>query len=166
MYCTTVEVLLPLVCCRWSWCVRLSAPPCAPLFGPRVSADRRPFPPCFISFTPQFLQRQADDLYMGSSAPRRSDAARREGTREATPRTRAALSHVWCAVRLPHSSRILCNRRPKSLPAIAWAQVRCAQSEGQHFDLLSLLPSLVGSMSSYYVEPKTLRPVWGALWTA
>ena len=35
-------------CCRWSWCVRLSAPPCAPLFGPRVSAVRRPFPPCFI----------------------------------------------------------------------------------------------------------------------
>ena len=35
-------------CCRWSWCVRLSAPPCAPLFGPRVSAIRRPFPPCFI----------------------------------------------------------------------------------------------------------------------
>ena len=31
-----------------SWCVRLSAPPCAPLFGPRVSAVRRPFPPCFI----------------------------------------------------------------------------------------------------------------------
>ena len=28
--------------------VRLSAPPCAPLFGPRVSAVRRPFPPCFI----------------------------------------------------------------------------------------------------------------------
>jgi hypothetical protein len=26
----------------------LSAPPCAPLFGPRVSAVRRPFPPCFI----------------------------------------------------------------------------------------------------------------------
>ena len=28
--------------------LRLSAPPCAPLFGPRVSAVRRPFPPCFI----------------------------------------------------------------------------------------------------------------------
>ena len=35
-------------CLVWSWCVRLSAPPCAPLFGPRVSAVRRPFPPCFI----------------------------------------------------------------------------------------------------------------------
>ena len=23
-------------CCRWSWCVRLSAPPCGPLFGPRA----------------------------------------------------------------------------------------------------------------------------------
>ena len=37
-------------CCRWSWCVRLCAPPCALLFGPRVSAVRRPFPPCFIYF--------------------------------------------------------------------------------------------------------------------
>ena len=36
-------------CCRWSWCVRLSAPPCAPLFGPRVSAVRRPFPPYMYS---------------------------------------------------------------------------------------------------------------------
>jgi hypothetical protein len=35
-------------CCRWSWCVRLGAPPCAPLFDPRVSAVRRPFPPCFF----------------------------------------------------------------------------------------------------------------------
>ena len=28
----------------------VSAPPCAPLFGPRVSAVRRPFPPCFLYF--------------------------------------------------------------------------------------------------------------------
>jgi hypothetical protein len=37
-------------CCRWSRCVRLGAPPCAHLFGPRVSAVRRPFPPGFILF--------------------------------------------------------------------------------------------------------------------
>jgi hypothetical protein len=41
--------IVPCGCCsRWSWCVRLSAPPRAPIFGPRVSAVRRPFPPCFI----------------------------------------------------------------------------------------------------------------------
>ena len=43
-YHQVVVVLLPLV----MWCVRLSAPPCAPLFGSRVSAVRRPVPSCFM----------------------------------------------------------------------------------------------------------------------
>ena len=37
-----------------AWCVRLSAPPCAPLFGPCVCVRRpsvgQPFPPCLIYF--------------------------------------------------------------------------------------------------------------------
>jgi hypothetical protein len=45
--CCSVWVLLP----RWSRCIRLSAPPCAHISGPRVSAVRRPFSSCFISLS-------------------------------------------------------------------------------------------------------------------
>ena len=44
---------------------------------------------------------------------------------------------------------------------LSWAQVRCAHSEGQHVDLLSrLLMSLVGSMSSFYIEQKLVVAVY------
>ena len=48
--------------------------------------------------------------------------------------------------------------RPKQARLYTLPQQReiSSQSEGQHFDLVSRLLSLVGSMASYYVEPKLL----------
>ena len=40
----------------------MSAPPCAPLFGPHVSAVRRPFPPCLIYFSHQTASNMS--IYM------------------------------------------------------------------------------------------------------
>ena len=115
------------------------------LFGPRVSV---PFP--LVSYL--FVK-----LLAGLTPPH---------AREATPRTRCRLEpplvrrpppafqsdmHGYGVTDGPKTRRVYRGYR------LSWAQVRCAQSEGQHFDLLSRLLSLVGSMSSYYVESRTQR---------
>ena len=43
---------------------------------------------------------------------------------------------------------------------LSCAQVRCAQSESPNVDLLSRLLSLVGSMSSFYIEQKLVVAVY------
>jgi hypothetical protein len=79
-------------CCRWSWCVRLSAPPCAPLFGPRVSAVRRPFPP--REFSLALLRGQ-----LQRAVARDQRHVRGQTRHDLIPTHRDLSSYVWCVAR-------------------------------------------------------------------
>ena len=104
---------------RWSWCVRLSAPPCAPLFGPRVSGVRRPFPPCFI----YFLWRQERTTQESSLLPSPSNLSRYfpgDQVRDSACRPHPSVPHAPCTHRdcVCHCPlRACCVGQRRAMPA-------------------------------------------------